>query len=60
MVRSSTITEISVWTPKNMHVNLSYSSLQIFAITIWKEKTLKIYEHTHTEIVRSVTVCICL
>jgi len=45
MVRSSAITETSVWTPKIMHVNLSYSSLQIYGITIWKEKILKIYWH---------------
>lgn len=48
MVRSSTITESSIWTPKNKHVNLSYSSLQIFGIIIQKEHKLENYNRVHT------------
>lgn len=42
MVRSNAITESSVWTPKKKHVNLSYSSQQIFGIKFAKKKNRKL------------------
>jgi len=35
MLRSSIITESSVWTPRSIHVHVSYSSLQIFGQRKW-------------------------